>query len=119
MRKSILLVATIVILAAVANAADEFVAGELLVGFQPGTRGAQANGVRNGLGATRIKTWTELQAEHWHLPPGLGVAQAIQALSANQNVLYAEPNYVVHASDIPAYNYYPTSVVLAIRQVPY
>lgn len=101
MRKSILLVATIMTLGAGADAADEFVAAELLVGFQPGARGAVADGVRNGLGASKIKAWPEIQAEHWHLPSGLGVAQAIQALSANPNVLYAEPNYVVHASETP------------------
>jgi len=82
---------------AAANAADEFVADELLVGFQPGTRGAQADGIRNGLSATRIKAWSEIGAEHWRLPPGLSVAQAIQALAANPNILYVEPNYVIHA----------------------
>jgi subtilisin family serine protease len=82
---------------AAANAAEKFVEDELLVGFQPGTPGARADGIRNGLGATRIKSWSQINAEHWHLPPGLGVAQAIQALSANPNVLYAEPNYIVYA----------------------
>lgn len=101
MKKGILLLASIAVLTATANAADEFVAGDLLVGFQPGTRGAQVDGIRNGLGAKRIKAWPEITAEHWHLPPGLGVAQAVQALSANPNVLYAEPNYVVHAVNVP------------------
>src|SRR4030095_9228562 len=82
MRKSILILATIAVLAAAANAADEFVADELLVGFQPGIRGAQADGIRNALRATKRKAWPEIRAEHWSLPPGLGVAQAIQALSA-------------------------------------
>ena len=84
-----------------AHAADEFVADELLVAFQPGIRGARADGIRNGLGAARIKAWPQIKAEHWRLPPGLGVAQAIQALSANPNVLYAEPNYLVHAVAVP------------------
>jgi subtilisin family serine protease len=101
MRKSILLLATIVVLAAAANAAEEFVADELLVSFQPGIRGARADGTRNGLGASRIKAWPEINAEHWHLPPGLGVAQAIQALASNPNVVYAEPNYIIQAFDVP------------------
>jgi subtilisin family serine protease len=96
-----LLIATLAILTVAAHAADEFVADELLVAFQPGTRGAQADGILNGLRATRIKAWPEVGAEHWHLPPGLGVPQAIQALSANPNVLYAEPNYTLHATDVP------------------
>ena len=101
MRKSILLLATIVVLAAAANAAEEFVADELLVSFQPGIRGARADGIRNGLGASRMKAWPEINAEHWHLPPGLGVAQAIQALASNPNVVYAEPNYIIQAFDVP------------------
>jgi len=102
MRKIISSLATIAVLAAaLANAADEFVADELLVGFQPGTRGAQADGVRNGLGAARLKAWPEISAEHWRLPRGLGVAQAIQALAANPNVVYAEPNYLVQAVAVP------------------
>jgi len=88
--------------AAAANPGKDFVADELLVAFQPGARGAPAEAVRNGLGATKIKAWPQIQAEHWRLPPGLGVARAVQALSANPNVLYAEPNYIAHAvADVP------------------
>jgi hypothetical protein len=101
MKKGILLVTTLAFFAVAADAADEFVADELLIAFRPGTRGAQADGIRNGLRATRIKAWAHIQAEHWHLPPGLGVSQAIQALSANPNVAYAEPNYLVHTSVVP------------------
>jgi subtilisin family serine protease len=101
MRKSIILLATFAVLTAAAHAAEEFVAGELLVGFRPGSRGAQADAVRNGLGAAKLKAWSEIDAEHWHLPPGIGVAQAIRALSANPNVLYAEPNYLLQAAEVP------------------
>jgi subtilisin family serine protease len=87
--------------AAQSNAVEEFVEDELLVGFKPGTAGAQVAAVRNGFGAAKIKGWSEISAEHWHLPRGLGVARAIQALSANPNVVYAEPNYISHASEIP------------------
>src|SRR5262245_26505810 len=95
MKMGILLLASIMALAATANGADEFVADEVLIGFRPGARGARADGIRNGLAATKVKAWPEIDAEHWHLPPGLGVERAIKALSANPNVLYAEPNYVV------------------------
>ena len=56
-KKSILLVLTIFQATIAARAADEFVAGELLVGFQPGTRGVQADAIRNGLGANKLRAW--------------------------------------------------------------
>jgi len=49
MKQGILLIATIAALTAEAIAADDFVDGELLISFQPGTRGALADGIRNGL----------------------------------------------------------------------
>src|SRR4026208_1785414 len=101
MKKNILSVVIFTLLAALAHADDEFVPGELLVGFRPGTRGALVEGIRNGLGANIIKGWPEIAAEHWRLPHGLEVAKAIEALSANPNVLYAEPNLLLHATDFP------------------
>jgi len=98
MRKTISYLATFAVLTtAAAKAADEFVPDELLVGFRPGTLGAQTDRIRNGVGAMRLKEWPEIRAEHWQLPRGMGVAQAIRALSPNPNVQYAEPNYVIHA----------------------
>ncbi|MCS6976039.1 MAG: S8 family serine peptidase [Gemmatales bacterium] len=51
------------------------------------------------LGARELLTgynlWTVM------LPPGMSVASAIAAYSANPNVLYAEPDYVLHASRSP------------------
>jgi len=101
MKTGIFLIAAVAFLVTAARAADEFVADELLVGFQPGARGARTDAIRNGLRASRIHAWPELDAEHWRLPPGLGVAQAIHALSANPNVLYAEPNYILQACEFP------------------
>lgn len=82
-----------------AASANDFVPDELLVSFQPGARGAEQ--ARNALGASRIKAWPEINAEHWHLPPGLGVEQAVRLLANNPNVVFAEPNYVVRATDLP------------------
>lgn len=44
---------------------------------------------------TGYNLWTVM------LPPGVSVASAIAAYSANPNVLYAEPDYVLHASRTP------------------
>jgi subtilisin family serine protease len=49
-----------------------------------------------------IKEWAEIQAQHWRLPPGLDIARAVEALSRNPNIEYAEPNYIVEAADFPA-----------------
>jgi subtilisin family serine protease len=78
-----------------------FVPGELLVGFRPGMRG-RADEARRQMGAEKIKEWPEIQAEHWRLPPGLDITRAVEALSRNPNIEYAEPNYIVEAADFPA-----------------
>ena len=57
--------------------------------------------VRKGLRATRIKAFPQIAAQHWRLPPGLTVDKAVTALSANPNVKFAEPNYIVHKQDMP------------------
>jgi len=75
----------------------EAAAGEVLLAFHPGAAAAQADAVRRGLGAEEIKVFPRIGAHHWRLPPGLGVAQAVQALSRNPNVRYAEPNYILYA----------------------
>jgi subtilisin family serine protease len=75
----------------------EAAAGEVLLAFHPGAAAAQADAVRRGLGAEEIKVFPRIGGHHWRLPPGLGVAQAVQALSRNPNVRYAEPNYILYA----------------------
>ena len=76
---------------------QEFVAGEVLLAFRPGVAAAKRDEVRRGLGAARIKEFSRLGIHHWRLPPGLAVADAVRRLSANPNVRFAEPNYIVHA----------------------
>jgi subtilisin family serine protease len=81
--------------------AEEFVEGEILVGLRPGVPALQADAVRQALAATKIKEFAQIGVQHWRLPPGLTVEQAIRTLSANPNVEYAEANYIVHALDFP------------------
>jgi len=77
-----------------ADQATGFRSGEVLVAFQPGTRGRRAEEARQALGAETIKVFSRIGAQHWRLPKGLSVPQAVEALSRNPNVRYAEPNYV-------------------------
>jgi subtilisin family serine protease len=79
----------------------EYVADELLVKFRPGAPDGKADEARRAVGATVLKAFPQIGARHWRLPPGLDVARAVQVLSSNPNVEYAEPNYVVTADAFP------------------
>src|SRR5207247_5838999 len=49
-----------------------------------------------------IRKWTFRRgAEHWRLPPGLPVEDAIARLRARPDVEYAEPNWVLTADRLP------------------
>jgi subtilisin family serine protease len=78
---------------AVDTAPAEYVPGEVLVAFSPGARG-HADAARAALGAAEVKEFAQIGVRHWKLPPGLDVERAVQVLSRNPNVLFAEPNYV-------------------------
>ena len=82
-------------------AGPEFVPGEVLVAFWPGVGRNRAEAIGRGLGATEIKVFSQIGVHHWRLPPGLGVAQAVQVLSRNPNVRFAEANYILHIDNIP------------------
>jgi subtilisin family serine protease len=79
-----------------------YVPDSLLVRFQPGATAAEKAQVHTSLGV-RVKHEYSLVPglENWKLPPGLSVPQALQALQRNPNVLYAEPDYIVHALVTP------------------
>ena len=59
-----------------AGAAVEYVDGEVLVAFRPGTGSDKATAVRAGLGASKIKEFKRIGVRHWRLPPGLSVEEA-------------------------------------------
>lgn len=80
---------------------SEYVPGELLVAFRPGIAASRAEVTRKALGAVAIEEFSEIGVQHWRLPAGLQIEKAIWGLSANPNVLYAEPNYILHAHDFP------------------
>ncbi|MFQ6107436.1 MAG: S8 family serine peptidase [Thermoplasmata archaeon] len=83
------------------EADGEYVPGELLVAFRPGIAASRAQVTRKALGAVTIEEFSEIGVQHWRLPAGLSVGKAIRELSANPNVLYAEPNYIRYANVIP------------------
>lgn len=82
-------------------ASPEVVPDEVLVAFWPGVGRNRAEAIHRSLGATEIKVFSQIGVHHWRLPPGLGVAQAVQVLSHNPNVRFAEANYILHIDNIP------------------
>ena len=73
-------------------------ADELIVKYRDGASAAQQTAVRQGLGARKVDTIRGGSARRGEtallkLPAGLGVAAAVQALSGDPAIEYAEPNW--------------------------
>ena len=98
MRLSLVLVASLVILlslspGSVSGTSGEYVQGELLVRFVPGTPGAAAQAAHQANGASVEQTYSVLNLDLVSVPPGLEQA-ARAAYQHNPNVLYVELNYI-------------------------
>jgi subtilisin family serine protease len=78
----------------------DYVPGELLVGYKPGMRNKLA-GLRKGFGADTISEFPEIDVQHWKLPSGVSVPNAVRGLIANPNIRYAEPNYYRYSDATP------------------
>jgi len=73
--------------------------GELLIQFKAGTSAADQAVVRGGLGAQKIKTVRGAgngrgELSLFKLSPGVSVAEAVEAVSADRSVDFAEPNWI-------------------------
>ena len=77
-----------------------FVPGEVLVRFKPETTIEARHEVRTGLAAVRRHAFRS-GAEHWRLAPTDSVEEAVEILSADSAVLYAEPNYILTPDIVP------------------
>lgn len=69
--------------------------------FQPDAARFRAENFRRGFGAALIQEFRGIGVQHWRLPPGLAVDQAIRTLKVNPMVEIAEPNYLVYEDAIP------------------
>src|SRR5262245_4839896 len=78
----------------------EYLPGEVLIKFAPGTSQADIASIRNALGATSIRTFSFIGASHERITR-LTVDQAIARYRGDRRVAYIEPNYVVHALETP------------------
>ena len=80
---------------------DEFVEGEVLVGFRPGTSAKGVGQIKRALKASSEKIFPQIRVRHWKLPKGLSVEKAITILMKNPSVEFAEPNYIYSADSHP------------------
>ena len=101
-RFAALLVSLVLLLAAVAGAAERapYVPDEVLVRFRPTARLAERASLRAGLHATVLRSFPNIGVEHLHLA-GMTVEQAIAQFGADPRVAYVEPNYELHADRTP------------------
>lgn len=83
-----------------------YVAGELLVKFKAGTGPNEHANARAQLAAQKVREFRN-KAQHWRLPAGRDVGQAIAGLRNNPHVEYAEPNYLVQMEAAPNDPSYP------------
>jgi len=75
--------------------------GQLIVGFKPGLKRADADGLHASLKAKRLRSYKLIPADVVQLPENADIDKAIAAYAAMPGVAYAEPNYQVHALALP------------------
>jgi len=97
-----------------ASSAPQFVPGEVLVKFRPGTAAADKAGARGRASAVAAEVVTTPlmrqqgigDLELMRLPPGMSVARAMDRLEAHFAVEYAEPNWVYYHDAVSNDTYY-------------
>ena len=80
-----------------------YAANRILVRFKPGTGGVRREGAREATGAIVARTYASVPGlELLELPSALGLAETLARYRARSDVLYAEPDYEVHALEVPS-----------------
>lgn len=74
---------------------------QLIVGFKPGLKRADADGFHASVNAKRVRSYKLISADVVQLPANTDLDKAIAAYTAMPGVAYAEPNYRVHALAVP------------------
>jgi len=78
-------------------AEDRYVPGELLVRYKSQVSASAVAQSLSAKGAERIDGSRRRSLHHVRLPEGTTVEEALREFRNDPNVLYAEPNYIVHA----------------------
>ncbi len=75
---------------------------EILVRFRGSTSALSRNFTHSRIGTRAIREFRVAKGlQRVKLPPGMTVGQALRAFSKDSDVLYAEPNYIVHIFATP------------------
>ena len=77
----------------------EYKAGELIVKFKKGVATPKKENVHKIYKSEKIKEFPRLELEVVELHPTITVEEAVELYSANLDVAYAEPNFIVNADD--------------------
>jgi subtilisin family serine protease len=77
-----------------------YVPGEIIVKFRPSVAAGEKAEVFRTLDGAQVKTFNSIGAEQWQIK-GESVEDAVARLEADPRVEYAQPNYVLHALEIP------------------
>ena len=77
-------------------------ADRLLVRFRPGTTSDEAAAVHRGIGASLLRQFRTIRGlAVVRLPAGLSLRDAMRAYRRQSQVLYVEPDYVIHVTATP------------------
>jgi subtilisin family serine protease len=76
------------------------VPGEILISFKPGAPGLERASAMAALNASPVQSFRS-GGEHWRLGPGVTVEKALERMSRNPHVRYAEPNFILTTDLIP------------------
>ncbi|MDQ3964011.1 MAG: S8 family serine peptidase [Actinomycetota bacterium] len=80
---------------------ERFVAGQVLVGFWPGATAAARTAARRSIGAQVLTVLPIARIELLALAPGDEPRATARALSQNEAVAFAEPNFLYRAAALP------------------
>ena len=80
----------------------EYAPDAVMVKFKPGTPAAERASARAAVGGEKGQDYSLVPGlERVSVPPGMSVAESVEAFSRLPSVEYAEPDYVVHAVGTP------------------
>lgn len=76
--------------------------GEILVRFRPGVSARAIQNAHSAMAGQVVKTWNLVKGlQLVRVPAGMELNDAVRQYRQDPNVLYAEPNYMVHALGTP------------------
>ena len=86
--------------------ATEFVQGEFLLKFKPGTPAEARQSANSQSKADQLDEIPGIGVARMKVPTGSSVGEMVNLYGKNPNVQYAEPNYIRGAADAPNDTYY-------------